>query len=151
MCLLRVPLRAFSARDCVRVRAMGVLLGGRCSPMVHRPTIYSPTQKLGNLKFRENIFCKSIVRKILDFCSLFLSWSCSFSSEWTFLWRYDYDFKASTQLATSSSQVKVSLLIPDFYWPGKICQFSTSTFFQTISPMTSVRMPNSLEIGESES
>ena len=34
MCLLRVPLRAFSARDCVRVRAMGVLLGGRCSPMV---------------------------------------------------------------------------------------------------------------------
>ena len=28
MCLLRVPLRAFSARDCVRVRAMGVPLGG---------------------------------------------------------------------------------------------------------------------------
>ena len=48
-------------------------------------------------------------------------------------------------------QLKVSFAIPDVYWPGKICQFSTSIFCQMISHTTSVRTPSSLEMGESVS
>ena len=41
-------------------------------------------------------------------------------------------------------------LVNSVYWPGKICQFWTS-FCQTISPMTSVRVLSSLKSGESGS
>ena len=56
-----------------------------------------------------------------------------------------------TQSASSySPKVKVSIPILNVYWPGKICQFWTS-ICQMISPMTSVRTPRSLEMGESGS
>ena len=56
-----------------------------------------------------------------------------------------------TQSASSySPKVKVSIPILNVYWPGKICQFLIS-ICQMISPMTSVRTPSSLEMGESGS